>query len=91
MPSRGSMYNPISVHEAYQRGDLAALKAALGDPPDFPNVRNPPGFEAGCLEYAIYHSPLELIRTLLELGARPVLSARRGLPLHHRGALHRAG
>jgi ankyrin repeat protein len=59
----------IAVHEAYRKGDLAALKAALGDPPDFPNGRNPPGFEAGGLEYAIYHSPLAFIRELVELGA----------------------
>jgi ankyrin repeat protein len=61
----------IAVHEAYKRGDLAALKAALGHPPGFPNVLNPPGLEAGCLEYAIYHGPLVLIRALLELGAEP--------------------
>jgi len=70
----------IAVHEAYRKGDLAALKAALGDPPDFPNGRNPPGFEAGGLEYAIYHSPLAFIRTLLELGAEPNYPNHAGFP-----------
>jgi len=70
----------IAVHEAYRKGDLAALKAALGDPPDFPNGRNPPGFEAGGLEYAIYHSPLAFIRTLLELGAEPNYPDAAGFP-----------
>jgi hypothetical protein len=31
------MPDPIVLHEACRRGDLEALKAALGDPPDFPN------------------------------------------------------
>lgn len=74
------MADAIAVHEAYKRGDLAALRAALGDPPDFPNGRNPPGFEAGCLEYAIYHSPLAFIRTLLELGAEPNYPDDAGFP-----------
>jgi uncharacterized protein len=69
-----------ALDDAYRRGDLAALKSALGDPPDFPNVGNPPGFAAGCLEYAIYHSPLAFIRTLLELGAGPDYSDDAGFP-----------
>jgi len=70
----------MALHQAYRRGDLAALRAALGDPPDFPNVCNPPGFEAGCLEYAIYHSPLVFVRTLLELGAEPSYPDDAGFP-----------
>jgi hypothetical protein len=31
----------IELHEAYVRGDLAAVKDLLGDPPDFPNCRGP--------------------------------------------------
>jgi uncharacterized protein len=59
------------MHDAYQRGDLAALKALLDHPPDFPNCRGPAGAGAIILEYAIYHSPLAFIRTLLEQGADP--------------------
>jgi uncharacterized protein len=72
--------DPIAVHGAYERGDLAALKAALGHPPGFPNVPNPPGLEAGCLEYAIYHGPLGLICALLELGAEPNYPDDAGFP-----------
>ena len=74
------MADAIAVHEAYRRGDLALLKAALGDPPDFPNVRNPPGLDASCLECAIYHGPLAFIRTLLELGAEPNYPDAAGFP-----------
>ena len=48
----------VAIHEAYQRGDLEALKALLGS-------------QEIDLEYAIYHSPLSFVRTLLELGADP--------------------
>src|SRR3972149_2799798 len=37
------MCDAIALHEAYKRGDLEALKAALGNPPDFPNSRGPRG------------------------------------------------
>lgn len=69
-----------ALDDAYRTGDLAALRAALGDPPDFPNVSNPPGLAASCLEYAIYHSPLAFIRTLLELGAEPNYPDDAGFP-----------
>ena len=74
------MLDPIALHEAYRRGDLEALKAGLGDPPDFPNSANPPGFSDTCLEYAIYHSPLAFVRTLLELGADPNYDDGAGFP-----------
>lgn len=63
------MCRSIAIHEAYRRGDLAALKTLLGDPPDFPNCSGPRGMGEIILEYAIYWSPLAFIRTLLELGA----------------------
>lgn len=50
---------------------MAALKAALGHPADFPNCRQPRDL-AVCdypLEYAIYWSPLPFIIELLEAGA----------------------
>ena len=65
------MYDTINIHQAYKTGDLKALKSALGNPPDFPNCVGPGGLGGNCLEYAIYHSPLTFIRTLLELGADP--------------------
>jgi uncharacterized protein len=72
--------DPMAIHEAYRRGDLEALRAALGNPADFPNCR---GARAGgeiILEYAIYHSPLRCIRALLALGADPNYQDHAGFP-----------
>jgi uncharacterized protein len=74
------MHDALAIHDAYQRGDLAALKALLGDPPDFPNCRGPAGVGEIILEYAIYHSPLPFIRTLLEPGADPNYQDHAGFP-----------
>ena len=49
-----------SVHDAYCRGDLEALRMALDDPPDFPNCHQP---------FAIYWSPIAFLSQLLRLGA----------------------
>jgi ankyrin repeat protein len=65
------MNEALAIHGSYVRGDLQALRALLGDPPDFPNCQGPPGMGEIILEYAIYHSPLAFIRELLELGADP--------------------
>ena len=65
------MTDAIALDEAYKRGDVAAVKAALGDPPGFPNCQCPPGFSKTCLEYAIHHAPLAFIAALLDLGADP--------------------
>lgn len=72
--------DPIAIHNAYVAGDLATLRRALGDPPDFPNCRGPDGVGAIPLEYAIYHSPIAFIRTLLELGANPNYADHAGFP-----------
>ena len=65
------MHPSLAIDEAYKRGDLHALQSLLGNPPDFPNCRGPQGAGEIVLEYAIYHSPIAFIRTLLELGADP--------------------
>lgn len=70
----------LAIDAAYKRGDLAALKTLLGDPPDFPNCPGPPGVGEIILEYAIYHSPLDFIRELLELGADPDYADHAGFP-----------
>jgi len=60
-----------AVDSAYRAGDMAALKAALGNPADFPNCLQPRDL-AVCdypLEYAIYWSPLPFIIELIEAGA----------------------
>jgi len=74
------MSDATGIHETYRKGDLEGLKAALGNPPDFPN-NNPESFGGGtCLEYALYHSPLGFVRTLLELGADPNYPDSAGFP-----------
>jgi ankyrin repeat protein len=72
--------DPIALHQAYQAGDLAAVRALLGNPPDFPNSANPAGLADSCLEYAIHHSPLAFVRTLLDLGADPNYEDPAGFP-----------
>lgn len=74
------MSDALCIHEAYRRGDLDALKGLLGNPPDFPNCRGPLGVGEKILEYAIYHSPLGFVRTLLELGADPNYEDAAGFP-----------
>lgn len=60
----------IKIDAAFRIGDLAALRAAVDNPAAIPN--GPMSMTIGhCLEYAIYHSPLPFIRTLLEIGANP--------------------
>ena len=64
---------------AFRAGNLDALRAAVDDPASFPN--GPMPLTVGpCLSYAIYHSPLPFIRTLLELGAEPNPEDHAGFP-----------
>jgi ankyrin repeat protein len=59
------------IDAAFRAGDLAALRAAVEDPKAVPNGAVMPLAIGQCLEYAIYHSPVAFIRTLLEIGANP--------------------
>jgi ankyrin repeat protein len=74
------MCDVMKLHGAFERGDLEALRSELGDPPDFPNSPSPSLAIGNFLEYAIYHSPLPFIRTLLELGADPNYGDHAGFP-----------
>jgi uncharacterized protein len=67
------------IDDAFRRGDLEALRAAIEDPAAVPNGRMPDGI-GPCLVYAIYHSPLHFIRTLLEIGADPNAPVDDGFP-----------
>ena len=67
------------IDDAFRRGDLDALRVAVGDPGLVPNGRMPPTI-GPCLVYAIYHSPLSFIRTLLEIGADPNAPVDDGFP-----------
>jgi ankyrin repeat protein len=69
----------LRIDAAFRAGDLDALAAAVEDSASIPNGPMPLAI-GPCLEYAIYHSPLPFIRTLLELGADPNPSDHAGFP-----------
>jgi ankyrin repeat protein len=69
----------LQLSEAFRRGDLEALRAAVGDPALVPNGQMPLTIGT-CLVYAIHHSPLVFIRTLLETGADPNAPVDDGFP-----------
>src|SRR5688500_8564189 len=67
------------IDDAFRAGDLAGLRGAVDDPGTVPNGRMPDTV-GPCLIYAIYHSPLTFIRTLLEIGADPNAPVDDGFP-----------
>src|SRR5687767_12373979 len=67
------------IDKAFRAGDLSALRAAVENPHAIPNGPMPLGI-GPCLEYAIYHSPLSFVRTLLEIGADPNPADHAGFP-----------
>jgi ankyrin repeat protein len=67
------------IDAAFRLGDLDALRAAVEDPGLIPNGALRPEFGTS-LEYAIYHSPVRFIRTLLDLGADPNPEDHAGFP-----------
>jgi hypothetical protein len=67
------------IDAAFHSGDLEALRAAVDDPAAVPNGRMHDAI-GSCLVYAIYHSPLAFIRTLLEAGADPRAPVDDGFP-----------
>jgi ankyrin repeat protein len=68
----------LRMESAIAAGDVAALRAAFGDDPAFPNVRD----ECGqcVLDHAIYRGPISLVRALLDLGADPNYDDDGGFP-----------
>ena len=67
------------IDAAFRKGDLGALRAAVDEPDCVPNGPMPLTI-GSCLVYAIYHSPLSFIRTLLATGADPNAAADDGFP-----------
>jgi uncharacterized protein len=67
------------IDAAFRNGDLAALRAAVDEPDSLPDGPMPPTI-GNCLEYAIYHSPLPFIRTLLAIGVDPSPANHSGFP-----------
>src|SRR6266498_4163566 len=68
-----------AIDEAFRTGNLDALRRAVPDPSVIPNGLMPDTV-GPCLVYAIYHSPLTFIRTLLEIGADPNAPVDDGFP-----------
>ncbi len=72
------------LHAAYCEGDLAAIRALLDNPADFPKKMHP--FELRMvlgdypLGYALAWSPLTFIQALLYLGADPNYEVHDGFP-----------
>lgn len=69
----------MGLDAAFRAGDLEALLEAVEDPAVVPNGPMPLTI-GSCLEYAIYHSPIAFIRTLLEMGADPNPADHIGFP-----------
>ncbi|HEX6590066.1 MAG TPA: ankyrin repeat domain-containing protein [Longimicrobiales bacterium] len=67
--SQTSTSDTMAMHDAFVRGELDGLRRALGEPSDFPNTRLPLALGDDCLGYAIAHSPLVFIRSLIDAGA----------------------
>lgn len=67
------------IHDAFLKSDLDGLRVAVNDPGAIPNGQMPLTI-GSCLVYAIYHSPLAFIRTLLDIGADPNAPANDGFP-----------
>ena len=69
----------MALEAALRAGDLRGARAALGDPPAFPNVNDPLTWTP-LLSLAISWSPLNTIAALLDLGADPNYEAQDGFP-----------
>lgn len=67
------------IDDAFTRGDIEALRAAVPDRSAIPNGPMPDTIGSS-LVYAIYHSPFVFIRTLLDLGADPNAPVDDGFP-----------
>lgn len=73
----------LAVEAACRQGDIDAFRAALGDPPGFPNGLLPAeflGIGDTALAIALTHADAGLIRALLEQGADPNAPAADGFP-----------
>lgn len=69
----------IELEHALRAGDLVAARASLGNPQDWPNVREP-YLNTPVLALALYWSPMDCIRDLLLHGADPNFQVEDGFP-----------
>ncbi|MDA1128679.1 MAG: ankyrin repeat domain-containing protein [Chloroflexi bacterium] len=73
------MVDALHIHEAFKQGDLEVLLIVLDEPPARLILPDSEAF-GHCLEYAVYHSPISLIKQLLDLGADPNYPDHAGFP-----------
>jgi ankyrin repeat protein len=69
----------LELDAAFRAGDLEAVRTRVPEPDAFPNGPMPMSI-GPCLEYAIYHSPVDFVRRLLELGAETSPEQHDGFP-----------
>lgn len=71
-----------AVDEACRNGDMEALRAAVGNPPDFPNNALPEELEIGesILLHAIYFAPVSFVGDLIDAGADVRFEGREKIP-----------
>lgn len=69
----------IALEHALRAGDLAAARAALGSPPDWPDVKEP-YTNTPVIALAIHWAPLEAVARLLGDGADPNVEVLDGFP-----------
>lgn len=67
------------VDAAFRAGDLAALRSAVEDPAVVPNGPMPLAI-GPCLAYAVHHSPIQFVRTLVGIGAELSPEVHDGFP-----------
>ena len=72
----------LEADRAFRAGDIAGLRRALGNPPEFPNGQMAWALGLGehVLEYALYWSPVAFVANLLSLGADPNYPSTDGFP-----------
>lgn len=73
------MSRTLVIDAAFKTADVAALKRLVTDADRFPDTFADLAIGA-CLPYAIYHSPIALIRALLDEGANPNFDPGDGFP-----------
>ena len=72
MPEKPDLFAMFrAVDEACRNGDMDGLRAAVGNPADFPNNTLPAELEIGelILLHAIYFAPVSFVAALIDAGA----------------------
>ena len=73
------MHKSKKIDDCFKGGDYEKLKELAGNTANFPDCEISRSF-GHCLEYAIYHSPIPMIKKLLRNGADPNYKDHAGFP-----------